>query len=825
MSGRGGGSTVWVDDKEVGTCNSLVAPHEFELGILPVGKHRLTVRLDNRMSVFPGMPSRNAGAPPAPGYRPDGHSVSDALGATWNGIVGRIELRTTSPVYIEDVQVFPDVAKKRAVFQIHIANASGQPGKGKVMEQELPDAGGYTADVEWDAKGGDAILEVPLIGRPQWDEFHPVLQGRTIKLLGTDFKDERMVTFGLREIKGNGRQLLLNGTEINIRATHSGGDFPLTGYPATDVPTWKKIIQTCKDYGLNGIRFHSWCPPEACFTAADELGFYVQPECGMWNNFSVPGMPQMLEAETQRMMRAYGNHPSYVMLSPSNEPAGSYTTLLPQWAGRWYEKDPRRLYAMDTGRAQANAVGPTYYIGVIRGRNGWFGNDYSASLAGVNVPTLAHEVGQWCAYPDFDVIKKFTGYLQPSHYEIYRDSATAKGAIDRNHEFAWASGKFQVQCYKEEIEANLRTPGLAGFQLLDLHDYLGQGGALIGVLDTFWESKGYCTAEEFRRFSGPTVPLARFRTYIATAAGTLTVPVEMAHFGATPLKNATPYWKIADLNGKTAIEGTLPARHIAVGKAHLGEIVADLSKLPAPREYRVVVGLRGEGIAGVENSWSFWVYPSEIKADVAGDILVTNIWADAQAKLAAGGKVLYTPGPNDLGRNSPQMKNVPVFWNRLMNPNSGGDAMLGLWVDAKHPALAGFPTEGFSDWQWIDMVTNVKSININAQPKALRPVVSAIDDWSRNDKLAVIFEAKVGTGKLLVSAVNVLAANRPTVAQLRRSLLDYMAGDKFNPAVELTAAQAAALWTGPNAPPTTPITTQPGFNPGDVIETPPVPPQ
>ena len=66
--------------------------------------------------------------------------------------------------------------------------------------------------------------------------------------------------------------------------------------------------------------------------------------------------------------------------------------------------------------------------------------------------------------------------------------------LDEDHDFAWASGRFQLACYKEEIEANLRTPGLAGFQLLDLHDYLGQGTALIGVLDAFWESKGYVTA-------------------------------------------------------------------------------------------------------------------------------------------------------------------------------------------------------------------------------------------------------------------------------------------------------------------------------------------
>jgi hypothetical protein len=813
------GITVYVDDKEVGKTRSLVAPHEFKLGTLSPGKHRLSIRADNRMTVFPGPPGRNN----SPGYRPDGHAVSDALGQTWNGIVGRIELKATSPVYIDDAQVFPNVEKKSALIKVKIGNAAGQAGSGTLT------VNGRSQNVQWEAAGGQGEIEVPLGGADGggaalWDEFHPNLHSLTVQLAGANGAagDSRSVTFGLREVKANGRQMLLNGKEINIRSTHSGGDFPLTGYPATDVDGWKKIIQTCKDYGLNGIRFHSWCPPEAAFTAADELGFYLQPECGMWNNFSNPGMPEMLEQETALMMRAYGNHPSYLLLSPSNEPAGNYQAVLPAWAGRWYEADPRRLYAEDTGRAQPNAQGPTYGIGVIRGNGGWFGKDYARLVQAWPVPVVGHEVGQWCAYPDFDLIKKFTGYLRPGNYEIYRDSAVAKGVIDRNKEFAWASGRFQVKCYKEEIEANLRTPELAGFQLLDLHDYIGQGGALIGVLDPFWESKGYVTPEEWRQFCSPVVPLARLTKYIFQPSETFTVPLEIANYGEGPIAGAAPYWRVVDSAGKTVKEARLDRREIPIGKSlSLGEAAVDLKTLAAPMQYRLEVGLEG---GKAVNNWTFWLYPDQIDR-TPGDVLVTNVWKDAAEKLAAGGKVLYTPGPTDLGRNSPQMKGVPVFWNRLMNPKAEGDAMLGLWVDAKHPALEQFPTEGFSDWQWISMVTNVKSVNVNDAPKGLRPIVSAIDDWSRNDRLGVVFECRVGSGKLLVSAVDILNPKNVPAQQLGKSLLSYMGGTRFNPTTELTAAEAAALWPGPNAAPSLPPSTQPGANPGDIIEgTPTAPP-
>ncbi len=100
---------------------------------------------------------------------------------------------------------------------------------------------------------------------------------------------------------------------------------------------------------------------------------------------------------------------------------------------------------------------------MLRRESGWFGSDYGQSLVDINLPVVSHEVGQWVAYPDFDIIKKFTGYMRPGNYEIFRDSLKAHGLLEKNKDFARASGRFQLACYKEEIEANLRTPGLGGF--------------------------------------------------------------------------------------------------------------------------------------------------------------------------------------------------------------------------------------------------------------------------------------------------------------------------------------------------------------------------
>ncbi|HEU4391445.1 MAG TPA: glycoside hydrolase family 2 TIM barrel-domain containing protein, partial [Blastocatellia bacterium] len=719
-------TTVWLDEQRVGSNNSLVAPHTYDFGIVAPGRHRLTIRIDNRM-LLP--------------YRPDAHSVSDSLGSSWNGIAGKIELISTTPVWIDDAQLYPDVAKKSALLKAKIGNLTGRPGKGMLS------AGAATAEATWDEKGGSAQLEVSLgPDAKQWDEFNPALQRLTLRIDGGGADDSREIVFGLREFRAAGTDFVINGRKTYLRGTHHGGDFPLTGYPPTDVDYWRKLLQTCRDWGLNHIRFHSFCPPEAAFVAADEIGFYLQPEAGMWNQIS-PGteIERMMYEETERMIKAYGNHPSFVLMSPSNEPGGRWKESLPKWVSYFREKDPRRLYTTGTGWSLIDTPGPVdgadylavHRIGqnMLRKESAWFGRDYRNSLRGVNVPVASHEVGQWCAYPDYGVIKKFTGYMRPGNYEIFRDSMAGHGLLERDKDFAWASGRFQLACYKEEIEANLRTPGLDGFQLLDLHDYLGQGTALVGLLDAFWEPKNYVAAREFRRFCNTTVPLARLKTRVFTAADRFEADVEVAHYGAEPILNAAAIWRIVDAGGSIIANGDWPARTIPVGKnIALGKVMVDLSKLTAPGSYKLIVGIEGTEF---ENDWTFWVYPAvgavssvrppaNATAIDAKDVLVTGSWDKAKSGLAAGGKVLFLTGNANLDWTCPPLDNVPVFWNRLMGP--AWSRMLGLWIDANHPAMARFPTEVSCDWQWTEIVRGVRAVNMDRLPRELQPIVQGIDD-------------------------------------------------------------------------------------------------
>lgn len=781
------GSTVWLDDKKIGSNLSLVAEHEYDLGVLKTGKHRISIRVDNRMLME---------------YRLDAHSVSDSLGGSWNGIVGKIELRPTSPIWIDDAQIFTTKNSKdgndwTAAVKVKIGNSTDQKGVGKII------VNGKEFPVSWVEKGGSSEIKLDFPNAKEWSEFAPNLYKINVQLKGENADDAKEISFGFREIKAVGNEFHLNNRVVYFRGNHHGGDFPLTGYPPTDVAYWKKIFQINKDWGINHVRFHSFCPPEAAFQAADEIGIYLQPEPGMWNVVSpATPMEKMLYEETERMIKAYGNHPSFVLLSPSNEPKGRWKESFDKWIAFYRQKDSRFLYTNGTGHTEREVpdlekgadylavqrIGPK----MLRGNSAWFGRDYDKSLEGINIPVVSHELGQWVAYPDYEIIKKFTGYMRAGNYEIFRDSMKNKGLLHKNKDFSYASGRYQLECYKEEIEANLRTKGLQGFQLLDLHDYLGQGTALVGILDAFWEEKNYATAKEFRRFNGETVPLARLYKRTFTSDEKFEIAVEIAHFGAKQIENATPVWKIVDEKGKTAASGEFTKLKIPIGKnISLGKISADLSKLSAPNAYKLVVGLKG---TTVENDWNFWVYPAKNVESKPTDILITSSWITAKTSLAKGGKVLYSPKKANLDWTSPPLDTIPVFWTRYMNP--AWARMLGLWIDKTHPALAAFPTENHFNWQWTELVRNVRAVNLDKLPVNLQPIVQPIDDWNRNYKLGLVFEAKIGKGKLLVSSID-LESNldeRYTARQLKNSLLDYMTSAKFNPQVSVSNEQMQSLF-------------------------------
>jgi len=796
---------VWVDDRMMGSNNSLSTPHEYDLGRLAPGKHRLTLRLDNRLVIDVGR---------------DSHSVSDHTQGNWNGVVGRMELRATPLVWIEDLQIYPHTDANSVTVKGRIGNLSGKEGQGRVklagealdglvrVRQEI-------MAVAWNVEGGSFQAEFNLGDKARsWDEFNPNLYRLTATIDKTP--DSKSVTFGLREISTQGTQFLINGRKTFFRGTLDCCIFPKTGHPPMAVAEWKRIIGVAKAHGLNLIRFHSWCPPEAAFVAADELGFYFHVEVASWANSSTTlgdGKPvdQWIYDETDRILKAYGNHPSFVLLPYGNEPGGrQHAAYLAQWVNHYKTQDSRRLYSSASGWPQIPEN--QFHVTPDPRIQAWGGGlksrinakapetraDYRDYIRARSVPVISHEIGQWCVYPNFDEIKKYTGYLKPKNFEIFRDTLEAHHLGDQAKEFLFASGKLQTLCYKEDIESALRTPGMGGFELLDLHDFPGQGTALVGVLDPFWEGKGYVTAKEYRRFCNQTVPLARLSKRVFTTGENLTADLEVAHFGSAPMSKAVTVWQLVNDAGKPVASGRLSAQTIPVDNGTaLGSVNIDLINVPAPARYKFVVGLEGTQF---ENDWDVWVYPANVTSQTPQGVTMVEALNDqALAILNAGGKVLLAIPPKrvkNASTNQVVLGFSSIFWNTAWTGRQP-PTTLGILCDPKHPLFADFPTDKHSNWQWWYLVTQASAMILDDLPPQLRPTVQVIDDWVTAHRLGLVFEARVGQGKLLVCSIDLqreLDAN-PVVPQFRHSLLSYMASDRFKPSVAVTAQQVRSLMT------------------------------
>ena len=817
---------VWVDGRQAGSNNSLSTPHEYDLGTaLAPGKHRLTIRVDNGLVVDVGVNS---------------HCVTDHTQGNWNGIVGDISLRATGPVWIEDVQVYPNLATRKVRIVVKLGNRSERAGTGNLLVSvsSQSQAGKALANpmpvfVSWGESGGKAEFEITPPVCQAWDEFTPDLQKLGINLMDlTDSKhwlDSRSVMFGFREVSTQGTQFLINGRKTFFRGTLECCIFPLTGHPPTDMESWKRIIRIAKAYGLNLFRFHSYCPPEAAFVAADELGFYYQVET-CWANQSTTlgdGKPvdQWVYDETDRILKAYGNHPSFLLMPHGNEPGGKKAgAYLAKWVDHFKAQDPRRLWTSGSGwpalaenqfHVTPNPRIQSWGAGLksrINARPPETRTDYHDFIQAQRVPIISHEIGEWCVYPNFDEMRKYKGYLKPRNFEIFRDTLRAHRMSDLAHRFLLASGKLQTLCYKEEIESALRTPGMGGFELLDLHDFPGQGTALVGVLDPFWEDKGYVTATEYSRFCNRTVPLARLCKRVFTTEELLEADIEVAHFGSAPLDAAATTWKLVDDHHKAVASGKLPPCDVPVDNGTaLGRVRIDLKDVPSPARYKLVVtlGPAPDGAQGVsrgkrgaspafENDWDVWVYPPAVNTKAPpGVVMVEDLNDEALASLNAGGKVLLLIPPNRVKNDKSAKVELgfsSIFWNTAWTHRQA-PTTLGILCDPKHPALALFPTEYHSNWQWWYLISQAGAMILDGLPKELIPTVQVIEDWVTSRKLGLVVEARMGGGKLLVCSIDLRKdqEHNPVARQMLHSLLHYVNSSSFKPAVALSPAAVRSL--------------------------------
>lgn len=780
-------SSIFVDTKEVSKLDYISVPHCHELTdfVKPGKTHLITLCIDNR-------------------YQYDTHKWNHAhtefTQINWNGILGEMKLIAVDPVYVDDMQLYPDVTEKTVTARLQIRNYTGKPFEGTARFHITGDDG-YNLTRELPVNGKDSLVSFEgkiALGKDiqLWDEFHPNLYRVECKLLTsvgeTNYEHEKEVTFGMREVAQGKNHVLVNGHPIHLRGTVENAVFPKTGYAPVDDASWERIFRILKDYGMNHMRFHSWCPPAAAFRMADKLGVYLQVELPMWGKDGEPGEParwDFFRREQKAILKEYGNHPSFILYCNGNEISGDFD-FIEELTRYGREHDSRHLFSGSTARKrvasdqfytthQTTSGGATVYEGrpytdwdICKGTN-------------IDVPVISHETGQRCVYPDYSIIAKFDGPVEARNLEKFRSQLEANGMGDQADDFFRASGAQTVFEYKDVIEAQLRTSTSAGFQLLSINDLPEQGYAPVGILDPFWDSKGLITPKEFRHFCSPTVPLLRFEKRVWNGGETFEAVAEVYNFSDRSLKNSKVSWQLLDEQGKTLRQGKLKTQTFLCDTViRAGSFSCILPEGSEPQKLTVQL-LVGKDYV---NSWDIWVYPKtgQLMQSTADVLYTTTFDAVAKQQLQAGKKVVLLPNPKQVKGRRSSFHNH--FWNPIMF--KWAPMTLGWLIHDDSPVFDHFVTENHPDWQWWDILNYAKVIELQETPQALRPFIQTIDSYDSNRKLGIGFEARVGGGKLLVLALDTQKDmdKRPATCQLLESIDRYVKSEKFNPQVELDTA-------------------------------------
>ncbi len=824
---------VWVDETFCGWEDTLSAPQVFDVTeAMTPGEHTITILVDN------------AKLPPVG----PAHAVDERTQTNWNGIIGRIELRATAPVWLDDIQVYPNAKEKKARIRAVIGNVTGKTASGQITV----DCKSYNVDepttfqtqsVKVKANGQENIIEFiyePGTNVSLWDEFQPAMLQLTLSLEAKtgdeQFRDRRSVNFGMRDFTADRNRLMINDRRVFLRGRIDCCFYPLTGYPPMDKAGWRRVLSILKDWGLNHVRFHSWCPPKAAFEAADELGIYFQPEfpnkrsgfnaseseeaayynidrLDMESSETEVSLYDYGKRESELIFKHFGNHPSFVMYTLGNE-LGRRKAMY-ELVAHFKQTDPRRLYAQGSNNMHWNpslAEGDDFWVTCKTGktmplRGAFFQGDflgahiefrppstmvdYSDSISGVPVPLISHEIAEFQVSPDFRDIPRFTGVTRGRNYEIARERLGEAGMLDQAHDFVRASGALSAICKREDIEAVLRTPDMGGFHLLDIQDFPGQGTALVGMLNVFMESKGIIEPSERREYCCETVPLLRMKKYTWTTDEMFIGRVQVAHYGPADIPDAKVTWTVTD-NRHHKIAGDAFVRTtIEQGNVFDVDMFAfPLARIAAPQKLMITISIdRTE----YRNHYPIWVYPAKVDTSVPDGVLLARRFAAAETQkhLAAGGKVLLIPELDKLP-HSVEGQFQTEFWSpmfaaaarkRGQKPPPG---TLGILCDPNTPALANFPTEFHSNWQWWHLVKNARPIMFDDTPEDYRPTVQVIDNFVTNHKLGLIAETKVGKGKILICSIDLLGhQDKPEVRQLLHSLLQYTGSQKFAPGAEI----------------------------------------
>ena len=778
--------SLWINGHKIHPCfeGNLIAPWIFEITDRITGNDEIKIISDNS---YPGWPREALLKSSA---------CADETQNNWNGLLGFFRLCLESRVFISSIRVYP----KEQNIDVCVSLDAGCAWRGvlHIACEALEQQPSQTADVK------PGITEIWFRDLSiqqdahQWDIEEGNIYDLTVSALGLE---EKTVSFGIRTFQARNGFFWLNDRRVFLRSEANCAVFPETGYAPMDADAWKDVLSRYRAYGVNCMRFHSHCPPEAAFLAADELGMLMQPELSNWdpkNTFADEDTVRYYRAELLGALRMLANHPSFVMLTLGNElradAAGHEHMHALLDTARAF--DATRLFA-DGSNTHFGFEGHdeksdfytamTYIDQDLRATSGdmlgWLNQrypdgrvNYDESVAALrnktNQPVYPFEVGQYETLPDFDEIADYQGITRPDNLLAIRERAKHKSFLPEWKKRVEASGELALLCYRAEVEAALRTAGFSGISLLGLQDFPGQGTALIGMMDAHLKPKPYAFArpERFCAFFSDVLPLALLPKYTYTNRETLTTNIRIANYGKGDI-TGTAEWRICGGGFEQAGEcAPVTAKQGELTDA--GSIQVSLADVKRSAKLTLTVSF-----AEYENSYAVWVYPdAEVKRPES--VHECAFLDDAALSVLEQGGIVYL-SPDSSSEALPF--SIPChfstdFWNVCSFVHQSGS--MGQLIDADHPLFREFPTDAHTDWQWWPMATQRAMI----LPEKIDAIIAEMDSYATLRPMAMLFECRCGNGKLMVSSMGLQHLQQyPEARALQRALYDYMASPAFEP--------------------------------------------
>ena len=843
---------------------TLSTPYIFELTGAAPGEHEFTFLSDNS---YPGMPK-------AAIYYSS--AATDETQTNWIGILGECSMYTRPQNFIDSLRVYPRAVKKEEknkaggyVLDVCVELA---PGAKKVYKDakiilqsealaagELEDTQTLTEIISYSGEGlaeagtdkeeNPKTMEIWFRDLPLrenvklWDEDEGNLYEMAVTLdNGMSAEDkggstaECRTRFGIRSFGDNGSgRLALNGRAIFLRGEANCAEYPETGHPPMTIPEWKEMLLKYRSYGINFVRFHSHCEPEAAFAAADELGMLLQPELSHWDPkdaFGTEESYRYYRAELVDLLKTYANHPSFVMLTLGNE-------LQAQDEGRERMRelvrtakrmDPTRLYANGSnafyGEEGCDPESDFYTSqsckdvvirGTFSGMRGYLNENYPSAdrtydeaMAEIRKeyqkPVFSFEVGQFEVLPDFEELESFHGISDPVNLKLIKKRVEERGLLPTWEKYVEATGELSRLAYREEIEAAMRTRELSGISLLGLQDYPGQGTALVGMMNSHLEPKPYDFArpERFREFFQECRILVKLPHYTYEAGERLIAEVEAANFGKRNIEGVF-CWTLA---GKKSVSengncepAEIKSKNTVIATGEDTEITicrpgsyTEVGSLDIPLDFvekntALTLKVRiGDSIS----AYPIWVYrkttpvcPENVYETRAFDVKTREI-------LQNGGRVYLSPDADKESLpNSIKTQFTTDFWSvGTFADQEGG---MGQLIDTEHPIFKEFPTDFHTDWQWWIMATKRAVI----LPHPMKTIITEMDSYAFLRPMAQMIEFRCLKGKVLLSTMELHKSQQyPEVRALQASIYTYLSGENFEPAEEITEEELSMLVRG-----------------------------